>query len=45
MTQTDEYKKDNKPLKDWITKMYGKKCIKFDGNCQAWKCYEYLKLK
>ncbi len=46
--KTDEYHKDNKPLKDWITKMYSKKCSDFDAscaNCQAWKCYEQLRLK
>ena len=44
----EEYTKENKPLKDWITKMFGKKCKKFDAtcvNCQAWKCYAYLHLK
>lgn len=43
-----KYEKENKPLKVWITKMYGKKCPDFVVSCsccQAWKCYEYLRLK
>ena len=36
---------DDKILKNWIERNYGKKCITYNRNCpncKAWKCYNEL---
>jgi hypothetical protein len=40
-----EHELDDKAIKDWLIKTWGKRCKSFEsgcGLCNAWKCFDFL---